>query len=259
MSLEKPIIKAQVAAKSTFDYKPREFVGGPSKVARSFVDEDAFRSTDFKISELIAQQAGISQLASDAHQDKINLQVLERLKEVEERGYKEGYELGLIEGTEKAFQDAKQNLLEKMGMFEVLLKRMEDLKGILLIDNEAALIQLVFHTAKKMALRDLKDGHEAVLEILKDVAGEIQKDERVTVRLSPEDFAFLQALQEKGGQKIESLVRTKLIADEKLTSGGCVVETDYGSVDASVEERVERTWQTLLARIPQKTPEQKES
>ncbi len=258
MALEKPIIKSKVAETTTFEYKPREFAGGPSKVARSFVDEDAFRSSDFKISELIAQQAGILQLESDAHQDKINSQVLERLKEVEERGYKEGYDIGLIEGTEKAFQEAKQHLVDKMVMFERLLKRMEDLKTIMLIDNEAALIQLVFHTAKKMALRDLKDNREAVLEILKHVVGDIQENERVTVRLSHEDLAFLETLQEKGGQHIESLKRTKLVGEDKLTSGGCVIDTEFGSVDASVEERVERTWQTLLTRIPQKTPEQKE-
>jgi flagellar assembly protein FliH len=257
MALEKPIIKATAAEKTTFDYKPREFGGSPSEVAQSYVDLDAFRSKDFKLSELIAQQAGISKLESNAHQDKINTQVLERLKEVEERGYKEGFELGLIEGTEKAFVEAKAELLQKLAMFEAVLKRIEELKKQLLIDNEAALIQLVFHTAKKMALRDLKDNREAVLEILRDVVSELQEDERVNVKLSGEDLYFIETLQEKGKQQIESLKRVKFVADDKLTSGGCVIETEYGNVDASVEERVERTWQTLLARVPQKGPEQK--
>src|ERR1035437_264696 len=114
MALEKPIIKAEAATTSTFDYKPREFPGGASSIARSYVDEDAFRSPDFKISELVSKQAGISQLESDAHQDKINSQVLVRLAEVQQKSYEEGYELGLIEGTEKAFQEAKITLIEKV-------------------------------------------------------------------------------------------------------------------------------------------------
>jgi flagellar assembly protein FliH len=143
-------------------------------------------------------------------------------------------------------------------MFESMLKRIEDLKHQLLVDNEAALVQLVFHTAKKMALRDLQDNHEAVVEILQSVVGEIQENERVTVRVSPEDLYFLETLQEKGNQRFDGLKRLKLIADDKLTSGGCLIDTEFGSVDASVEERVERTWQTLQARIPQKPPEPKE-
>ncbi|NJL23743.1 MAG: hypothetical protein HC902_00205 [Calothrix sp. SM1_5_4] len=63
MSLEKHVIKAQIAGKATFDYKPRDLSTEVSQVARSFVDEDAFKSPDFKISELVAQQAGISQLS----------------------------------------------------------------------------------------------------------------------------------------------------------------------------------------------------
>jgi flagellar assembly protein FliH len=258
MALEKSIIKSAAAEKSTFEYKPRELGGQPSEVARNFVDVDAFRSSDFKISDLIAQQAGISQLEDDAQQGKINAVVLERLKEVEERAFEEGYELGLIEGTEKAFQEAKADLLAKLTMFENVLLRVEELKKQLLIDNEAALIQLVFHTAKKMALRELKDNREAVLEILQHVVGEIQDNETVNVRLSSEDLLFIEGLQERGGQNIENLKRVKFLPDDKMTSGGCFIETQFGSVDASVEERVERTWQTLLARTPQKTPDQKE-
>ncbi|MGZ3721475.1 MAG: FliH/SctL family protein [Bdellovibrionales bacterium] len=258
MALEKPIIKADVAITSTFDYKPKEFSGGASKIARSYVDEDAFRSPDFKISELVAKQAGISQLESDAHQDKINNQVLARLSEVQEQAYKEGYELGLIEGTEKAFQEAKAALLDKMATFEALLKRIEELKGQLLIDNEAELIKLVFQTAKRIALRDIEGNREAVLELIQNVVGETQANERVVVRLSTEDHYFLETLQDKSGQRIESLQRVKFVSEDGIKSGGCLIETEFGSVDATVEERVERVWQTLLAKVPQQAPGKKE-
>lgn len=258
MALEKPIIKAEVATVSTFDYKPRDFGGSASPVARSFVDQDAFRSTDFKISELVAEQAGILQLESDAQQDKINNQVLERLGEVQAKAYQEGYELGLIEGTEKAFQEAKANLLEKMSALETLLKRIENIKGQLLIDNEAALIKLVFQTAKRIALRDIEGNRDSVLEIIKNVVGDTQADEHVVVRLSPEDHYFLETLQDKAGKRIESLQRVKFVSEDKIKSGGCLIETEYGSVDATVEERVERVWQTLHSKIPQNAPGTKE-
>jgi flagellar assembly protein FliH len=231
---------------------------GTSQVAKSFVDEDAFRSADFKISELIAKQAGISQLENEAQQDKINNQVLERIQEIQEKAYKEGYELGLIEGTEKAFQEAKTELLLKMATFESLLKRIEELKGELLIDNEAEMVKLVFATAKRIALRDIEGNREAVVEMIRNVTGETQADERITVRLSPEDHYFLETLQDKTGDRIGSLQRVKFVPEDKIKSGGCLIETDFGSVDATVEERVERVWQTLQAKIPQHAPGKKE-
>src|SRR5581483_7082651 len=139
MALEKPIIKAQFAGQASFEYKPKELNLEVSDPAKSYVEEDAFKSKDFKISELVARQAGISQLEDDAHQDKINAQVLSQLAEVQEKAYQEGFDLGLVEGTEKAFQEAKAGLLERIASLEALLKRVEELKTQILIDNEAEL------------------------------------------------------------------------------------------------------------------------
>lgn len=255
MALEKPIIKADVAKTTTFDYQPKEIALAPSGMAKTFVLE---HGRDFKISDLVAQQAGISQLESDAHQDKINSQVLARLAEVQEKSYSEGYEIGLIEGTEKAFQEAKANLLERLSTMESMLKSMEEIKASLLIANEAEFVKLLFLTAKKIALRDLESNREAALEIIQSVTGESQADEHVTVRISAEDLYFIETLQEKSGQKIESLKRVKFVADETVKPGGCFIETEYGTVNATVEERVERVWQTLQSKIPQQNRGKKE-
>ncbi len=258
MALEKPIIKAKVAQTTTFDFKPREINKEVSHMARSFVDQDALKSPDFKISELTAQQTGIYQLEHEAQKDKINALVLDKLKEVQEEAYKEGHELGLVEGTEKAFQDSKEEFKQRLTNLDDTLKNLEVLKGRLLIENEGELIKLVFLTAKKMALKDLAENREAVVEILKDVIGEMQTDERMSVRLNAADLAFLEKLQEKSDQRLQNYERVKFIADEKIKAGGCLIETEYGTVDATVEERVERTWQTLQGRIPQNRPGKKE-
>jgi flagellar assembly protein FliH len=258
MALEKGIIKSETAAATTFEFKPRELTYDASPVARSFVSEDAFISTDFKISQLIADQAGISELEDTAQRDKINSQVLEQLKEVQEKAYQEGYELGLVEGTEKAFQEAKGSLLERMKAMESMLKRLEELKTRMLIDNESTIVRLLFLVAKKIAMRDLEQHREAVWEILQHVIGGIQEDEKVVVRISAEDLFFLESLQDKSGQRIETLQRVKFISDEAIKAGGCLIETDHGTVDATLEERMERTWQTLQSRIPHKAPEKKD-
>jgi len=250
MALEKPIIKANLAQKTTFDFKPREISHEITHMARSFADADSLKSPDFKISELTAQQTGIYQLEHEAQKDKINALVLDKLKEVQEAAYKEGHELGLVEGTEKAYQDSKVEFVDRIDNLDNMLKTIETIKNRLLIENEAELIRLVFLTAKKIALKDLEKSREAVVEILKNVIGEMQVDERVTVRLNPEDLLFLESLQDKTERRLENFERLKFAADEKVKSGGCLIETAYGTVDATVDERVERTWQTLESRIP---------
>lgn len=251
MALEKPIIKADLAAKTTFEFKPREINKEISNMARSFVEVDQMKSPDFKISELTAQQTGIYKLEHEAQKDKINALVLDKIKEVQEDAYREGHELGLVEGTEKAFQDSKEEFKQRLGALDSILANLETLKGRLLVNNEAELIKLVFLCAKKLALNDLEKHRNAVVEILKHVVGEMQTDERITVRVNEEDMIFLSSLQDKADQKMQNFERIKFIVDEKVRPGGCLIETEYGTVDATVEERVERVWQSLYTRIPQ--------
>jgi flagellar assembly protein FliH len=258
MALEKPIIKRDIANKSTFEFKPREITQDISHMARSFVDADAAKSPDFKISELTAQQTGIYRLEHEAQKDQINALVLEKLKEVQESAYKEGHELGLIEGTEKAFQDSKADFVIRLERFDDMLKQIEILKGKLMMENEAELIRLVFLTAKKIAMRDLEEHRGAVVEILSAVVGEMQADERVSIKISPEDLLFLESLQDKINKRIQNFDRLKFVSDDKVKPGGCLIETEYGTVDATVDERVERTWQTLLGRVPRSLEPKKE-
>jgi flagellar assembly protein FliH len=251
VALERKIIKSDFVAATTFDHKPAEIDDTTSDIAKDYVAVDAFRTKSFKISELVARQTGILQMETDKQQDKVNSQVLDRLKEVQEKAYSEGYALGLKEGTEKAFQESQAVLLERLHNMEELLKRIETLKSRLLVDNEGALIRLVFLVASKIAIRDLSEGGDAVKGILASVVGEVQADETVVVKLSPEDLQFMEELQQKTGQKIESLERVKLVAQPEIARGGCLIETEFGTVNATVEERVERVWQALQSRIPQ--------
>lgn len=257
MGLDRSIIKAQVAQTTTYDFKPKDLALEASEIAKDFVSDENFKS-DFRISELVAKQAGISELQSGVIQEKINVQVLEKLKEVQEAAYKEGYELGLIEGTEKAYQEAKIELAEKIVALGSVLKNLEELKQQLLIDNEAELIKLVFLTAKKIAIRDLEEHRDAVKEIILDVVSELKSNERLVVRLSNEDLYFIETLQDKSDQRLEALERVKFITDDTIKSGGCLIETEFGSVNATIEERVERVWQTLQSRIPQNLKTKKE-
>ena len=165
----------------------------------------------------------------------------------------------MIEGTEKAFQEAKADFAGKNGAFRVVCSNAwKSSKASCLIDNEAELINLVFLTAKKIALRDLEGNREAVLELIQNVVGESQANERMVVRLSNEDHYFLETLQDKSGKRIESLERVKFVSEDNIKSGGCLIETEFGSVDATVEERVERVWQTLHgAKFRNKLPVKK--
>jgi flagellar assembly protein FliH len=250
VALDKAIIKAQHALKSTFDYKARDLNAKVSQSAQNYADRDAARSPDFKISQLIAEQTGISQLENAAVQDAINERVLEQLRLVEEKAYREGFELGQAEGGEKAFVAAQGALNERLESLNTVISRVESIRQRRLIDNEAEFVRLTFLIASKIAARDIAANPEAVLPVLEHIVNEMQEIEKITVNISPGDAETIAALVERGDPRTLILERTKMVTDETIQPGGCLVKTNFGDVDATVEERVERAWASLAARVP---------
>ena len=256
MALEKAIIKSAHAVGTTFEYKARELNSAITDMARDFVSIDRQMSPDFKISQLVAEQSGISQLESDAVQDKISARVLERLAEVQEKAYKEGFELGRTEGAERSFRQSQDHLHESLASFDALMARIETLKSRLLVDNEASLIRLLYLVARKVALRDIAENPGAVLPVLTQIVGEMQSAEHVTINISATDLEFINLLRDQHDPRVENLGRAKFVVGDAMQPGGCTIETNFGSVDASIEERVERAWAALDTRTPKNAPEE---
>jgi flagellar assembly protein FliH len=62
-----------------------------------------------------------------------------------------------------------------------------------------------------------------------------------TIRLSPEDYAA--TVQRHGDHWAGS--RVKVVADPSVSRGGCLVESEFGFVDASVEAQFDQVAQAL--------------
>lgn len=256
MAFTKSIIRKEDSSNIVFDYKTRDFPLVTSPSASSFVAASSSgQPSDFELNPHVAQKSGIAKLQKDSFEAKIEEQALIQLKQVEEKAYKEAYDLGLIEGAENAFKEKQAVLTERVKHLDDFLVTLETLKQKILADHEAHIMKMIYAVASRIAMREIKTDPSSILPVVEQVIKDTQSDERLTVRISAEDAAFLESVKEKLGRTAESLRRVQLEVTEGIASGGCLLESNYGSIDATVEMRVERAWETLSERLP--APEQR--
>lgn len=232
------------------DYVPKEFPTVVTTSASSFVSAQESHSSDFKISELVADQVGISELQRKSIENKIEEMALDRLKIVEEKAYREAYDLGLIEGTAKAFEERKAEFDEQIQQMEELLNGFQFIKDKLLAENEATFMRMVHEIASKIAMKAISEDEHLIIDVMKKVVNEIQSEDQVTVKISPEDIMFVESYKEKTGRNFDFLQRLKLEASDNVARGGCQVETNSGSIDATVRQRVNKAWKIIEDRLP---------
>lgn len=247
-NIETSILKSDQAVDKVFDYKPREFSLAIASEAVDYV-HGASGKTDFVMSELAAQQSGVAKLEDQRGQEMINDQVLLKLKEVQEKAYKEAYDLGFQEGSERGFQQQKDDMAAKLKTLDALIASIESLKKDLLVENEGQFVEFAFEIAKRLALRDLSQNREAVAQVIGPLIQDMQNEQQVTIHAFSEDVPALEEMQKRTDIPLEILKKVKLVADPSIQPGDCVIDLQYGQVNITAADRVERVWQALEKQI----------
>lgn len=153
-----------------------------------------------------------------AQAQEILSQVKDEMERAKAQGYKEGREEGYSELTEEILNATKA-------------------KEEFFAHAEPEMIKLVMAIAEKIIGKLTEESKETVYAIVRQ-AIERSLGDRITVRINPED---LKRLKQEDLQFKDILDRTKRIhfkEDESIQKGGCVVETEVGTIDAQLETQL---------------------
>jgi flagellar assembly protein FliH len=92
---------------------------------------------------------------------------------------------------------------------------------------------------------------EGVRALVCQAVDRAKRQEKLAVRLSPEDFLLL--MQESPDTHWLARPGVELQPDEQVGVGGCLVHTDSGQLDAGLETQLRVLWQVLLHARQQST------
>jgi flagellar assembly protein FliH len=244
------VLKKDSADRMAFKHHPKAFQLEATDMAKDFVSMQSDKKSDFHIAEVVAAQSGIQAIQKKNIEAQVEGTVLERLKEMEEKAYAQAYELGLHEGHDKAFEDSRADLHARLEKFDQFLLLLENLKVKILKENEAAIVQLIYQIASRIAMREIKMLQHPIVELLNELVQEVQGAENIVVKVNPDDLKYLEELRAKNVKEVEKLTRVQLNANPSIETGGCIMETNYGIINATIQKRVEKAWAVLEAKLP---------
>ena len=204
----------------------------------------------------MATNTGLTELEHKNFQNRLEEQVLIRLKGIEEKAYAEAYALGLQDGRQKAFDETKGSIQGSLDRLGHMVEELTQIKRKLLIDNEKQIVLTIFHLAKKLALQEVKANPESVKLVLRKALENAQGDEELTLRVNPQDLEFIESVKKEAGNPLERIAKLRIEVNDKITPGGCILETNYGVVDATVEQRLAKLWDVLDSKIPKGVQEE---
>jgi flagellar biosynthesis/type III secretory pathway protein FliH len=166
----------------------------------------------------------------------IRAQVQEEAQQILEQAGNEGYSDGLKRAQAEIEADRQMAIEQSQSLIEEARKT----KIAILDSVENDIVRLAMAIAKKVIVAELSSNPQAIVDIVRQAISFLDNPYNVRVYVNPADLQYLMdSIASEGLTDIGSTdLEIELKADRRISSGGCIVDSGMGSVDAQLESRI---------------------
>jgi flagellar assembly protein FliH len=163
----------------------------------------------------------------------------EELTAVHERARLSGYEAGQLRAKADAEQETERLLSALSALVSAAESALEHEREALAEDCADVVGEVLAKIAGSVLAT-----REAIVGTVMTVLRRMKDDREATIRVHANDLPVLQVEQEKLA-KLFGRSKFTLVADSRVTVGGCIVETSAGSLDGRLDVQLREMCETL--------------
>ncbi|WP_158211772.1 flagellar assembly protein FliH [Alkalihalobacterium alkalinitrilicum] len=184
--------------------------------------------------QLIIQQA---ENAANQGRDEIELErqhVYNELEQLKEQTRQQGYEDGFQQGLEAGELQYRETIEQAIQIIEASKKDYHEV----IEQAQPTIIDLAFTISQKIIGNAVRNEEEAWLTLVKEAILEVRDQDEVKVYVHPDWYE--RTLYHKS-ELLSLLSHTEqlfIYPDLQLQENGCVIETSYGRIDASMDSQL---------------------
>ena len=162
--------------------------------------------------------------------------------------YKEGFDQGHNEGYEKGVAEVDR-LVERMHkMIDAVMIRREEI----LQETESQIVELVILMTRKVIKILSENQKNVVMANTLAALKKLKARGQVTLRVNLEDVKLTTAHVDEFIQHVEKVEGITVLEDSSVDQRGCIVETDFGAIDARISSQLNELENKILEISPVK-------
>jgi flagellar assembly protein FliH len=137
----------------------------------------------------------------------------------EETGFKKGYEDGYYKGKAAALDEASRSL----AMINKATQELENYRAQVLHEAQQDIVKMT--------------DPRTVVNVVKNAISKVSFKRRFTISVNPLDIEVIESAGPEVSSIIDNLESIKFRPDPKIEPGGCIVQTESGTIDAQVDRQ----------------------
>lgn len=203
----------------------------------SVIKSDAQAQAD----EIIANaKSEAEKIIQDAHLEEQKIK-----DDAKQDGFRQGHDDGYSAGESEI-----ERLVERLRkMVEALMLRREEI----LKETEQQIVELVILMTRKVVKIISETQKTAIMSNILAALKKVKSRGNVILHVNLEDLKLASANADEFIKRVENIQGITVVEDSTVEKGGCVVETDFGAIDARISSQLSELEEKIMEISPIKS------
>ena len=157
---------------------------------------------------------------------------------------------GHDEGREKGFGEGKAEVERLIERTQLVLERAQDKRGEILAETEQEIIDLVLLIARKVVKVISENQRSVIISNIVEALRKVKTRGNVIIKVNMSDLQLATEHKQDFINLLEGTKTIQVMEDSTVDSGGCVIETDFGEIDARISSQLAELEDKILEISP---------
>ena len=173
---------------------------------------------------------------------KVEMDVAEIRKKAEEEGFEKGREAGYAEGEAEV-----ERLIEQL--HSIIDKTIEK-RNEIIDESETQVINLVIMIARKVVKVISENQKNVVINNVIQALRKLKSRGEVLIKVNLADVELTSEHIKDFMRMVENIRSVTVVEDSTVDKGGCIIETDFGEIDARISSQLHEIEEKILDLVP---------
>jgi len=162
----------------------------------------------------------------------------------------EARETGRKEGKEEGYAEGKAEVDRLIERTQTVLERAQDKRGEILSDTEREIVSLVLMISRKVIKVLSENQRDIIISNVIEALRKVKAKGNVIIRVNLADLQLATEHKQDFINLMEGAKSVQVVEDSSVDQGGCIIETDFGEIDARIASQLAELENRILEISP---------
>ena len=163
---------------------------------------------------------------------------------------KEAFGKGHAEGREEGFQEGSQEVERLVDTLQKIISAAIDKRNEIIQESETQVINLVLLISKKVIKVISENQKNVVINNVVQALRKLKSRGDVVIRVNLADVELTSEHISDFMKMVENVKSVTVLEDSSVDRGGCIIETDFGQIDARVSSQLHEIEEKIIELAP---------